>query len=123
MVSLNDLMSGNVLLHRGEWVMAIIICPELLLVEKSLGLQYYAPIEEFEGIPLTVELMQRLGWIAGESMAGMTVCAPKGYSDDRLVFNEDGQIKWADANGGQPIQYLHELQNIYYWTHRKHLPV
>jgi len=123
MVCLDDLMYGNLLLYRGEQVKLVLIGPIHLTIETRSGENHIPSVEETEGIPLTIDLMQKMGWIAGESMAGMTVCAPKRYSDDWLVFNEDGQIKWVDAKGGQPIQYLHELQNIYYWTHRKHLPV
>lgn len=139
MVSLNDLMSGNILSYAGHWVMALVVGPDMLQVEAHLGQPFNAPLDEFDGVPITEEYMfTHLKWVLDS--------LPVGYQFNELNVPWSSSVKfWKQPldmtkHGGllfeagdisfhqmgsprthRKIKYVHELQNAYYWAKGKHI--
>lgn len=74
----------------------------------------YEPINKIEGIKLTLELLRREG----------ATCKSYGYGDKEwyqcniqgCTLNQFGDKFTYDGN---EIEFLHELQNIFYFNHNK----
>lgn len=69
----------------------------------------------FEPIPLTPELLEKIGFRHGKYETTDSVVYFKVYSDgDVKVVVEPDSDPYYRTDIGQPIRYLHQLQNLYF---------
>lgn len=141
MIDTNELMIGNYVLY--ELLAWRVVCPEekglwLVSSAKDGGTEIWVNVEESHPLPLSPALMEKLDWDRDPALNGLRFNDPseerdflyrpyvKWWSDDfrqRGYAIKKGDITFFDGYRFLPIQYLHELQNIYRWTQGKPLEI
>lgn len=127
MIDIRDLSIGNWVLTPEHGVGRVtrtgLITVEVCVREKMVNLVD----EALEGIPLTMELMQQIGWTrVGEHSRKIIYYPPvAGIYNEPVIFNLTSYFKLDTINYFQhPLRYLHELQQRYRWDlEGKHLEV
>lgn len=141
MINTQDLMLGNYVLYellawkvvtterKGIWLEAD---------ENGNTVNIWATEEECHPLPISPVLLEKLNWIRDPVPNGLRFNDPtykgnflfmpfvKFWSVDLehsgLKVKKD-DITFCDGHGVRPLQYLHELQNMYRWTQGKRLVI
>ena len=118
MVNTNEIMKGNILYcyETGENEIVVGFDSEYIYID-AITFDYLTP-EDFEPVPLTGEiLINTLGFenkVSGFfSTYGMLI----------IKRGIKGSVKFFYETNNTMINYVHELQNLYYAINKKHLTV
>jgi len=127
MVNVSELMLGNWVMYLGEYAVITLLHPERIEINTPMKKIKCDPsAEEVTPIPLTPELMEKLGWHCTENTRHKKCYKPteKKSDLDGLVFNFGAYDFVRPKNMHYniiAIRYLHELQNQYRWENGKPL--
>lgn len=117
MINIRDINIGNNVICDGVIYSVHGILKYGLILDEDYeeGEEFiYEPINKIEGIKLTLELLRREG----------ATCKSYGYGDNEwhqcniqgCTLNQSGDKFTYDGN---EIEFLHELQNMFYLNHNK----
>lgn len=107
MIDSRDLRLGNVFLHGGK-------------IEKIVDYLSFTNTSHYEPIKLTPKILEQIA----TKFNGFDIA----YFNDRFTIRHIGELGWhtIDTNGciDKHVEYLHDLQNIYYYENNKQeLPI
>lgn len=117
MINIKDIRVGNNVISDGviHTVHGIFKYGLILDEDYEEGEEFvYEPIDKIEGVKLTLNLLKQEG----------ATCKSYGYGDNEwyqcniqgCTLNQSGDKFTYDGN---EIEFLHELQNIFYFNHNK----
>ena len=107
MIPLSDLRLGNIFLHGGK-------------IEKIVDYISFTNTYHYEPIKLTPEILEQIA----TKFNGFDIA----YFNDNFTIRHIGEFGWhtIDSLGrmDKHVEYLHDLQNIYYYENNKReLPI
>lgn len=111
MIQANELRIGNWILLNGEpipvgWSLIKDIRDQNKGIETSQNKKC-----KYEGIPLTSEIIEKAGFeVYGNSLSVYQTT----YEKDGIVLNNIFNLVGEDGGIGRPLQYVHQLQNLYF---------
>lgn len=129
MIKLEDLRINNYYMHENGSIVKL----DMRMMRAFTGFEAYK-VEDLRGIPLTTKLITDIGFVD----LGLPISIPKheggyGFCDDFVLMRKIGiEDIWCIAVEDlyekgfaalRDIQYLHQLQNIYYACREKELPI
>lgn len=135
MIHGQDLMPNNWVLNMDGKPHQVKHLEEALSVEGTEAMERWMvngdPEELWSPIPLTPELMEKIGWLMKDDNAGFRLYAgPEStWALVRHAEPLEGTARFTDPTFQFPdrtiqvCRYLHELQNMYRWEVGKHLEV
>lgn len=113
MVQFNELRVGN-LMHVGNGIYERVL--EILC--DSITTETKQGIFDFEGIPLTPEILEKAGFKYDEGMESYDLFTSSGLisiATDYSFFIGDNHLECGFAGGNKSlVKYLHQLQNLYF---------
>lgn len=129
MITQRELNTGNWICHSANHLFQIGSIDRNFVMQLT-GDDRWLVISGLAGVPLTEEILLKCGFMVDDDMGlNRSDNKRKIYRDKNITLgiDEDDSIKrwqevddyWYSCFSGEPIRFVHELQNIYYWLSGK----
>jgi hypothetical protein len=119
-ININDLMIGNLVNYEQTTHIITGITDRIIssrwYKQWIAEPDYECSIDEIKPIPLNEEILLKSGFVKHNEKSFVS------YYNENLQINFINN-KWLDYVTRYHVNYLHELQNIYYWRTKQHLQI